>query len=81
MTCAISVFAIYVLQASWFAAWMSLDNKRIDARRDGWIWCIQYKDWQPWACSRREHGRQNMKAFAKVLRNKFVKVRNRGFSH
>lgn len=39
---AIGLAAIYLLQLSWFVAWMCLDEKRVLAGRDGVLPCIQH---------------------------------------
>merc|ERR1719270_1510160 len=33
LTCAIGIAAVYLLQVSWFVAWLLIDQKRIDGRR------------------------------------------------
>ena len=38
-TCALAIGSIYLLQASWFVAWLSIDQKRIEARKDGMLPC------------------------------------------
>ena len=44
LTCAIGIAAVYLLQVSWFVAWMSIDQKRIESGRNGIIPCIVHKD-------------------------------------
>ncbi len=39
MSSAIAIGAIFLLQASWFVAWLTLDQRRVDARRDGFLPC------------------------------------------
>ena len=46
-TCAIAIGAIFVLQSSWFVAWMALDEMRIQEKRDGLAPCIVHRDWIP----------------------------------
>jgi len=44
---AIGLGSIYLLQVSWFVAWMSLDESRVIAGRDGLIPCIIHKQHHP----------------------------------
>merc|ERR1719516_479462 len=54
---AISLGSIYLLQISWFSAWMSLDEERIAAGRDGLVPCVVHgKDHRPSSCSQKEYG-------------------------
>ncbi len=71
MSCAIGIGSIYILQASWFVAWLALDQRRIETRRDGCFpCCIEHgEDWKPWAFSQKETGKMLMAKFAGVLRN------------
>ena len=46
-TCAIAIGAIFVLQSSWFVAWMTLDELRIQEKRDGLAPCLVHRDWIP----------------------------------
>merc|ERR1719270_2752507 len=50
---AIALGCIYILQVSWFVAWMVLDEKRIQSGRDGVFPCIIHKNYQPSECSRK----------------------------
>ncbi len=43
MSCAIGIGAIYLLQASWFVAWFALDQRRVEALRDGFVPCIKVR--------------------------------------
>ena len=42
VTTAIGLGSIFLLQISWFAAWLSLDEKRIEAGRNGLIPCFHH---------------------------------------
>merc|ERR1719150_164751 len=49
---AIALASIYLLQLSWFKAWLGLDERRKEARRDGLIPCLVHpENWQPLGCS------------------------------
>ena len=57
VTVAIGLGSIYLLMVSWFTAWLTLDEKRIEASQDGILPCITHKDWSPGQgllCSRTE---------------------------
>ena len=43
LTCAIGIAAVYLLQVSWFVAWLRIDQKRIDSQRNGVLPCIVHK--------------------------------------
>ena len=43
LTCAIGIAAVYLLQVSWFVAWLRIDQKRIDSQRNGILPCIVHK--------------------------------------
>jgi len=51
---ALSLGSIYILQVSWFLAWLSLDERRLTAGRDGCVPCVTLRDYQPSACSQRD---------------------------
>ena len=49
---AIALASIYLLQLSWFTAWLALDERRKEARRDGLIPCLVHpEDRPPLGCS------------------------------
>ena len=49
---AIALASIYLLQLSWFTAWLALDERRKETRRDGLIPCLVHQeDWRPLGCS------------------------------
>ena len=47
LTCAIGITAVYLLQVSWFVAWLSIDQKRINSRRNGILPCIVHVKVEP----------------------------------
>jgi len=53
VTCAIALAAIFLLQISWFTAFLSIDEKRIRGGRDGLIPCYVHKKLTPpsWSSS------------------------------
>ena len=44
---ALAIAIIYIFQSSWFIAWMVLDQRRIEQKRDGFLPFIVHSDWQP----------------------------------
>ena len=47
ISASIAIGAIYLFQVSWFVAWMVLDLKRIEQKRDSFLPFIIHKDWKP----------------------------------
>jgi hypothetical protein len=45
ISCAIAIAAIFILQTSWFVAFLVLDEIRIEERRNGFLPCLQHKEW------------------------------------
>ena len=50
---AVGILAVYFIQATWFVAWFTLDQRRIEARRDGLLPCYTHRRWTPNECSQR----------------------------
>lgn len=42
MFCGMGILIVYFLQATWFVAWMTLDQRRIEDRRNGYVPCIRH---------------------------------------
>ena len=74
MCTAIGLGSIYLLQISWFVAWMSLDEKRIGAGGDGILPCIVHQDYQPPACSQTDYGQLIVKKYASLLSSALFKA-------
>jgi hypothetical protein len=47
ISCAIAIASIFLLQTSWFVAFLALDEKRIEEKRNGLIPCISHEKWKP----------------------------------
>lgn len=67
---AIAIVAIYLLQISWFLAFMVLDEHRIEERRDGLVPFIVHENWQPSEWSTRDMGKLIVGKVAKVFSSK-----------
>ena len=76
MSCAIGIGAIYLLQGSWFVAWLTLDQERIEAKKNALVpCCYQHnEDWKPMECSRQERGQNFIKKAVNLLDYKVFKV-------
>ena len=71
---AIALGCIYILQVSWFVAWMVLDEKRIQSGRDGLFPCIVHKNFEASECSRKDRGELFVKHYVKLLSYKMYKI-------
>ncbi len=47
VTCAVALASVFLLQLSWFVAWFTLDQRRVEARRNGIVPCVVHKVWIP----------------------------------
>ena len=50
---AIGIFVIYLTMVSFFYAFFSLDQRRIEAVRNGFLCCYKHKNWTPNNCSQK----------------------------
>ena len=71
---AIGLGAIYLLQVSWFVAWMALDEGRVQDGRDGLLPCIVHKDYQPPECLKQKDNDLVIKFYTKLLSSSVFKV-------
>lgn len=72
---AVSVLTLYAFQATFFVAWFTYDQRRVEERRNGLFWCYKHKDWEPNKCSQVDLASQFFdKVYAKVLLLKPTKV-------
>lgn len=71
---AIGLGVIFLLQVSWFVAWMSLDEKRIESGRDGVLPCIVHRDYQPSTCTPRINGKALISSYAQLLPSRIYKT-------
>ncbi|XP_046631548.1 uncharacterized protein LOC124311207 [Daphnia pulicaria] len=51
---AVGILATYLFQASFFVAWLTLDQRRIESHRDGMLPCFVHRNWKPSTLSRIE---------------------------
>ncbi|XP_071520862.1 patched domain-containing protein 3-like [Panulirus ornatus] len=72
---AIGILTLYIFQATFFVAWFTLDQTRLEDKRNGLIWCYKHKNWTPNQCSQYEICQTFFdKIYSKVLLMKPVKV-------
>lgn len=50
---ALGILALFILQSTFFVACLTLDQKRIAARRDAILCCLAYKSSEPNKCSQK----------------------------
>eukprot|EP00088_Acartia_fossae_P041082 TRINITY_DN4294_c0_g1_i7.p1 TRINITY_DN4294_c0_g1~~TRINITY_DN4294_c0_g1_i7.p1 ORF type:complete len:1080 (-),score=273.26 TRINITY_DN4294_c0_g1_i7:86-3325(-) len=75
VSCAIALAAIYLLQVTWFVAFLALDEKRIAAKRHGIVPCVVKNDYNPTdMCNREALFAKFMKAYTKMLSNWIYKA-------
>ena len=74
--CAIGIGAIYLFQCSWFVAWLSIDQRRIEARRDGLIpCCLVHREWSKESSQSQENWARNcLNYWANLVKVKTFKV-------
>ena len=64
VTVALGLGSIYLLMVSWFVAWLTLDEKRIEARKDGILPCITHTTFSP--------GTSSMGSMAEKMRTVYI---------
>ena len=76
ISCAFAIGAIYLLQASWFVACLSLDEKRIKDKRNAFCpSCVKYPEsWQPSESSQKQLGKVFLMKYSKLLNFQVYKV-------
>ena len=88
--CAVGLIFVYVLQATWFVAWFrfeiagalnfdlllcfSLDQRRIEEKRNGSIPCIKHKDFKPNNFSQKNILQTVFRSISNVIIKKPMKV-------
>lgn len=72
--CAIAILTIFIFQTSWFVAWLTIDHKRIEQKRDGFIPCIIHEKWEPTPWSQKDIGNLIMSKVAMVLEIRAVQA-------
>ena len=64
----LGIFAVFLQMASFFLAWLVIDQRRIDAKRDAVICCWKHgEDWEPNSCSQKSYMDLVFKNYAGTL--------------
>ena len=71
ITAAFSIMAIYLLQTSWFVAWMVIDQHRIEQKRNGIFPFKVHKDWKPPKWSEHDIGTTIMQKISTLFELRF----------
>ena len=72
---AFGIFGVFLQMASFFLAWLVIDQKRIDAKRDGCLCCIKKSDdWKPNECSQKSYMDLIFKAYSGILDETSFKI-------
>ena len=72
--CAVGLIVVYLLQATWFVSWFSLDQRRIEEKRNGSVPCIKHKHFKPNNFSQRNILQSVFKSISNVIVKKPIKV-------
>ena len=65
---ALGIFAVFLNMVSFFLGWLVIDQRRIDAKRDGIFCCIKKKvAWSPNECSKNSFLDLSFRKYAKAL--------------
>merc|ERR1711892_1406909 len=65
--CAVGILAVYIYQATIFVAAFSLDQRRIESRRNGCLPFIKHKNWEPNALSQKDIAQDCFEKFGKLI--------------
>jgi len=65
--CAVGLIVVYLLQATWFIAWFSIDQRRIEAGRNGSLVCYTHTNFQPNKLSQKNILQSVFKSIAKAV--------------
>jgi len=72
--CAVGILAVYIYQGTIFTAAFSLDQRRIESRRNGCLPFIKHKNWEPNELSKRDIAQDCFEKFGKLIMHPAAKV-------
>ena len=72
--CAVGLIVVYLLQATWFVSWFSLDQRRIEEKRNGSLPCIKHENFKPNNFSQRNILQSVFKSVSNVIIKRPMKV-------
>lgn len=50
----VGILTVYVMQSTFFLSWLVKDERRLQANKNGLVWCVTHHDWSPRSCSQRD---------------------------
>ena len=65
--CSVGLIVVYILQATWFVAWFSIDQRRIEQKRNGTLPCFKHKNFKPNEFSQKNILQTIFKAISKII--------------
>ena len=71
---AMGIFFVFIYMATFFTAFFSLDQRRIEVDRNGCICCYKHKNWIPSACSQKSLLNLIFSKYATLLVSIYFKV-------
>ena len=71
---AIALGCIYILQVSWFVAWLVLDEKRILSSRNGILPCLSHTNRDQSCCDKLDLSGKIIGFFSKLLPSRLYQV-------
>ena len=70
----VGILSIYFFQCTFFVAWMSLDQRRVEASRNACCPCIKHTCWDPNVLNRKDYTKSIFTAYANFLTKKPTKI-------
>ena len=70
----VGIVAIYWFQCTFFVAWMTLDQKRLESHRNGCCPCYQHKEYTPNAVAQRNISQSVFEAYGNLLMKTPTKI-------
>ena len=69
LSCGIGILAIYVLQLTWFTAWLSIDTRRINLKRNACFPCCwkHPEDWNPFQITKVNYKKRILEKYLQLL--------------
>ena len=67
VSCALGIGAIYFLMITWFLAWMTIDQKRMEDKRNAFAPCVKYEEWQPNEASQKGYMKKGLNYLGRIL--------------
>ena len=75
VSCALGIGAIYFLMITWFLAWMTIDQRRLEDKRNAFAPCIKYEDWKPSDRSQKGYMKIMLNWLGRLLEFRIAQVR------